>query len=248
MARARWIAAAGGRPSWPTASEPARDREWHPVAIAHRRTLARCAGALWQLEQHLALFPTMERSRHLGGGSGDAGRDDGGQPTSQHRLHHRPGPRVGRWRKGGTREQGFGRSRGGFSSKVHCIGDARGWPIAFHLTGGETADCQSYDTMIDLPAHAPGALLADKGYDSDAIRAGLKARGFRPVIPPRSNRASKIRWSKRLYRARSWIECNIGHLKINRAIAIRYDKLSNSFLGMLHLAAIKIWLKFVHTA
>jgi len=40
----------------------------------------------------------------------------------------------------------------------------------------------------------------------------------------------------------------IGHLKINRAIATRYDKLAESFLGMLHLAAIKYWLKFVHRA
>jgi transposase len=102
--------------------------------------------------------------------------------------------------------------------------------------------------LIDLPAHAPKALLADKGYDSDAIRADLKARGIRPVIPPRSNRKKPIRWSKRLYRARSWIECKIGHLKINRTIATRYDKLASSFLSMLHLGAIKIWLKYVHRA
>lgn len=102
--------------------------------------------------------------------------------------------------------------------------------------------------MIDLPECAPQALLADKGYDSDAIRDDLKTRGIRAVIPPRSNRKTPIRWNKKLYRERSWIECKIGHLKINRAIATRYDKLANSFLGMLHLAAIKIWLKFVHTA
>ena len=89
-------------------------------------------------------------------------------------------------------------------------------------------------------------MLADKGYDTDAIRADLKARRIRAVIPPRSHRTSVIRWNKRLYRLRNRIERAIGHLKINRAIATRYDKLAESFLGMLHLAAFRYWCKFVH--
>ena len=68
------------------------------------------------------------------------------------------------------------------------------------------------------------------------------------MIPPRSNRTAAIRWNKRLYRQRNRIERMFGHLKINRAIATRYDKLADSFLGMLHLAAIRYWFKFVHTA
>lgn len=111
-----------------------------------------------------------------------------------------------------------------------------------------TADCASYGTLIDLPDGVPDALLADKGYDSDAIRADLKARRIRPVIPPRSNRTAAIRWNKRLYRERNRIERMFGHLKISRAIATRYDKLSDSFLGMLYLAAARYWLKFVHSA
>jgi transposase len=91
-------------------------------------------------------------------------------------------------------------------------------------------------------------MLADKGYDSDTIRNDLKARGIKPVIPPRSNRKTPIRWSKRLYVERNRIERMIGHLKINRAIATRYDKLAESFMGMLHIASFKHWLKFVHTA
>jgi transposase len=59
------------------------------------------------------------------------------------------------------------------------------------------------------------------------------------VIPPRSNRKAPVRWNKRLYRQRNRIERLIGHLKINRAIATRYDKLASSFLDMLHLAALR---------
>ena len=56
------------------------------------------------------------------------------------------------------------------------------------------------------------ALVADKAYDTDAIRADLKARGIRPVIPPKSNRIVTIRYSKRLYRQRNCIERVLGHL------------------------------------
>jgi transposase len=128
------------------------------------------------------------------------------------------------------------------------VGDGKGRPLVFHLTGGEAADCQAYDTVSDLPESAPDDFLGDKAYDTDAIRADLKARGIRAVIPPKSNRTRKIRWNKRLYRKRSGIECNVGHLKANRAIATRYDKTADSFLGMLHLGAIKIWIKYVHRA
>jgi len=85
----------------------------------------------------------------------------------------------------------------------------------------------------------PAYLLADKGYDSDAIRDSLRDVGVRPVIPPRSNRKTPIRWNKRVYRQRNHIERLIGHLKINRAIATRYDKLARSFLDMVHLAALR---------
>jgi transposase len=85
----------------------------------------------------------------------------------------------------------------------------------------------------------PEYLLADKGYDSAAIRDDLRERGIRPVIPPRSNRITPIRWDRRIYLERNRIERMIGHLKINRAVATRYDKLASSFLDALHIAAIR---------
>jgi len=90
--------------------------------------------------------------------------------------------------------------------------------------------------------------LADKGYDSNAIREDLANRNIKAVIPPRSNRKTPIAWDKALYKERNLIERMFGRLKINRSIATRYDKLAESFLGMLHLAAIRIWIRYVHTA
>ena len=93
--------------------------------------------------------------------------------------------------------------------------------------------------MMALADVRPAYLLADKGYDSDAIRADLVRDGIRPVIPPRSNRKAAIRWNKRIYRERNLIERMIGHLKISRAIATRYDKLARSFPDSLHIAALR---------
>ena len=60
----------------------------------------------------------------------------------------------------------------------------------------------------------------------DAIHASPHEAGIRSCIPPKSNRKAKIRWNRRMYRERNRIERMICHLKINRAIATRYDKLA----------------------
>jgi len=90
-----------------------------------------------------------------------------------------------------------------------------------------------------LAGERPTYLLADKGYDTDAIREFLHQREITPVIPPRSNRKAAIRWNQRIYRERNRIERMIGHMKVNRAVATRYDKLASSFLDALHLATIR---------
>ena len=102
--------------------------------------------------------------------------------------------------------------------------------------------------MIALPERAPRALLADKGYDADAIRTDLASRNIQAVIPGRSNRRVKIEYDRALYKQRNHIERFFGRLKINRAIATRYDQLAESFLSMVHIAAARYWLKFVHDA
>lgn len=190
----------------------------------------------------------MERVGRLGERGRDARRDDGAKRPLQYRLYLGSRPCLGSGRKRGIHRRALGRSRGGFTSKVHCLSDERGRPIAFHLTPGEAADCKAYDDLIDLPDKKPKALLADKAYDTDAIRADLKRRGIKAVIPPKSNRKIAIRYNKRLYRERNCIERVFGHLKINRAIATRYDQLAETFLAMLFLASARYWLKFVHAA
>ena len=123
------------------------------------------------------------------------------------------------------------------------MADALGRPLAFHLTVGEAADCKAYDALIGSPERAPDALLADKGYDADAMRTDLAARNIEAVIPGRSNRRVKIEHNRTLYKQRNRIERMFGNLKQQRRIATRYDKRDDNFLASVQLASIRIWLR-----
>ena len=120
--------------------------------------------------------------------------------------------------------------------------------ISGYGEAGPYREQKAYDMLIALPEQAPKALLADKGYDADAIRTDLARRNIQAVIPGRSNRRIKIEHDRALYRERNHVERFFGRLKINRAIATRYDQLAESFLSMVHIAAARYWLKFVHAA
>ena len=85
-------------------------------------------------------------------------------------------------------------------------------------------------------------MLADKGYDSDDVRASLLLKGILPVIPPKANRKQPIACDFRAYKDRNRVERMFNRLKQFRRIATRYDKTAVSFLGFLALAAAKLWM------
>ena len=87
-----------------------------------------------------------------------------------------------------------------------------------------------------------GALLADKGYDSDALVAALEERDITPVIPSKTNRKQQRKTDFALYRERNLVERFFCSLKNYRAIATRYDKLASTFLAGVLLVCVVIWL------
>ncbi len=93
-----------------------------------------------------------------------------------------------------------------------------------------------------VEAITTGAVIADKGYDSDALVDTIEAAGAEAIIPPRSNRNTKrsVDWHR--YKARNLVERFFNRLKQFRRIATRYDKLANRFNAFLHLACAYIWL------
>jgi len=78
---------------------------------------------------------------------------------------------------------------------------------------------------------APDAVIADKGYDSDAFVERLKARDITPVIPPKANRKEIRDCDFALYCERNLVERFFNKIKHYRAIATRFDKLANTFLA-----------------
>lgn len=84
--------------------------------------------------------------------------------------------------KGGEQNQAIGRSRGGRTTKIHGLSDPLCRPVVLHLTAGQDADIAAAPDVLAL-APAMRALLADKGYDGDNLRAQIVDRGAKPGIP-----------------------------------------------------------------
>src|SRR3954465_10944368 len=151
------------------------------------------------------------------------------------RRHHRHRQSKGEWRKGGTRNQAIGRSRGGLTTKIVALVDALGNLVRFVLLPGQRHDTVGVPPLIEGIAF--DALLGDKAFDADWLRAELDRRGAAAVIPPKANRKASLDYDKAMYRWRHLIENYFAKLKEFRAIATRYDKTDTSFRANIFLAA-----------
>ena len=136
---------------------------------------------------------------------------------------------------GGQASQAMGMTRGGLNTKIHAVVDEAGLPVRLLLSAGNEADITHAETLVEeIPA---GMLVADKGYDSDAFCQWLMERGIKACIPPRANRRQKRSYSKPSYRKRHLVENFFERIKNFRRVATRYDKLADTFLGFVCLAA-----------
>ena len=135
----------------------------------------------------------------------------------------------------------MGRSRGGLTTKIHALIDGRGLPVQLHLSEGQASDCKEADPLIDAVPEG-SILLADKAYDSDAIRDRVAARGGFANIPIKSNRKNSFAFSAFLYRYRNLIERFFGKIKHARGLATRYDKRADNFLAAIKLFSTRLWI------
>lgn len=166
------------------------------------------------------------------------------------RLQHRAGSSAFGWsKKSDAQTEALGRSRGGFSSKIHVVTDALGNPLAFRVTPGQRHEITQAEPLLEqvcLSAEDRAqiqAILADKGYDSDALVASIEALEAEPVIPSRKNRKQARNYDENLYKERNQVERFFNRIKHYRRIATRYEKSALNYISFLHLAAIMQWLR-----
>lgn len=137
----------------------------------------------------------------------------------------------------------MGRSRGGLTTKIHALVDAEGLPIALKLSEGQAHDGVSARDMLGS-LKAGNILLADRAYDSDALRQSLAERGAWANVRPMPGRRNIPAFSPYLYRYRNLVERFFCKLKHFRAVSTRYDKTPENYLASVQLASIRIWMRF----
>ena len=143
--------------------------------------------------------------------------------------------------KRGQSSQALGRSRGGFSTKVHVSVDALGNPLRFRLSAGQRHDITEAEAL--MAGYSCEYVIADRGYDSNEFLGVIAENGAVAVIPPRSIRKTPRDYDRHLYRERHLVECFIGKLKQYRRVFSRFDMLDMIYLSFLQFCGTLIWLR-----
>jgi len=128
------------------------------------------------------------------------------------------------------------------TTKIHLLVNELGMPLQFLITAGHISD---YTAAIELlGTRQAEAVVADKGYDSDAVVAHVEtAMNAKTVIPPRCNRKQQRHYDRALYKLRNRIERCFSKLKHFRRFATRYEKSKACFAALVALACSWIILK-----
>ncbi|MCH7778223.1 MAG: IS5 family transposase [Gemmatimonadetes bacterium] len=136
----------------------------------------------------------------------------------------------------------MGRSRGGLTTKIHALVDARGLPIRFLLTPGQTHDSKAAAVLL-AQLDPDSTVLGDKAYDVNWIRDHIEQCGAKANIPFKKDRKAPGAFDADLYKERNLVERFFNKIRHLRRIATRYEKLAANFLAMIKLPAVRIWLR-----
>jgi transposase len=197
---------------WRAVNQPAA--KWNSIYQYYRRW---CREGTWQNVWDLLAPRTRGKTVYL---------------DASHIKVHRSGLNPA----GGREAQAIGKTKGGWNTKLHAAVDGGGTPQALALSPGHEADVSHAPELLETTT--AGKAVADKGYDSDPLRAWLVGRGITPCIPPRSNRTNPRPYSHASYRKRHLVENFFEKIKTFRRVATRYDKLAETFFGWVLLAVI----------
>ena len=144
-------------------------------------------------------------------------------------------------KNGGQVEQALGRSRGGFSTKIHVNVDALGNPLRYLLTAGQRHDITQAEALI--AEYEFERVIADRSYDAENFLQVIANSGAETVIPPRRNRKLNREYDKHLYKERHLVECFFNKIKHYRRVFSRFEKLDKRYLGFLSFVGVLVWLR-----
>ena len=125
----------------------------------------------------------------------------------------------------------MGRSRGGFSTKLHIAVDGLGNPLRITLTPGQCHEITQAKALIE--GFGAEFVIGDTAFDADDFRACVAQQGSTAVIPSHPSRAKRIGYDKDLYKERHAVECFINKIKHYRRVFSRFERLSKDYLGFL---------------
>jgi transposase len=145
------------------------------------------------------------------------------------------------YKKDSMDQEALGRSKGGFTTKIHALVDALGNPLKFILTPGQRNDITQAEPLLKNVENT--VVIADKGYDSNALIQAIEKQKSIAVIPSRKNRKVQREYDKHIYKERHLIECFFGKIKFFRRIFSRFDKTAQAFMGFLNFVGTLIWLR-----
>ena len=145
------------------------------------------------------------------------------------------GAPLGSRRKRGEWAQAVGRSRGGRTSKIHCLADDSGRPVAFALTPGNVTDISMAMPLLAVVARPDR--ITDKAYDADSLRDWLKIRRIKAVIPSTATRTVPYPLSRRLSTSQPY------RASLLPSQELETDRLARNYLVALALvAAVTEWI------
>ncbi|MFD5764400.1 IS5 family transposase [Streptomyces sp. NPDC127049] len=252
---------------WKTVSE--RHRRWSADGTWERllQQVQAAADAAGEIDWDVSVDSTIVRAhQHAAGARTDpplALVGSKGGETLEHQDETPWQSLVGRLAEV-AREEGLGRSRGGFTSKIHLSADGFCRPLSLIVTPGQRADCTQFVPVLEKirvprrrlgrPRKKPDSVAADKAYSNGPCRQYLRRRGIRHTIPEKADgQAARLRRGSRggrppgfdedRYKKRNTVERAVNKLKNFRAVATRYDKRGYVFLGTVTAAALVIWLR-----
>ena len=154
-------------------------------------------------------------------------------------------------------DHALGRSRGGFGTKLHLVTDGRGTPLQVVVSAGQRHESLFAEPVLSATKircanghhrSRPNCVVGDKGYNAPGIRAYLKRRRIRAVIPRFSSQPVDPQFDKRTYRRRNVVERCVGWLKENRRLGTRHEKLAVTFAAMAKWAIIRRYFRILDSS